>query len=107
MVKSFKSTHAVIMTSQQKNEILQSSFYLKTTCLIVMKICIRLLKNYKTRGKSFQVDPCSNYDVTTKKRNTTIQLLFQNYFRDSDESLYTSFRQLQNLWLNISNRSMQ
>ena len=49
-----------------KNELLQSSFYFKTTCLIVMKICICLLKNYKTYGKKFQVDSCTNYDVTSK-----------------------------------------
>ena len=31
-----------------------------------MKNCIRLLDDYKTYGKLFQVDPCSNYDVTLK-----------------------------------------
>ena len=31
-----------------------------------MKICIRLLDDYKTYGKTFQVDPCGNYDVTPK-----------------------------------------
>ena len=32
-----------------------------------MKICIRLEDDYKTYGKKIQVDPWSNYDVTTKK----------------------------------------
>ena len=60
MVKKFMTTHGVIMTSQPKNEILQPIFYYKTTCLIVIKFCIRLLKNYKTYGKEFPVDLCSN-----------------------------------------------
>ena len=96
--KNFKPTHAVTMTSQPKNEILQSSFYFKSTCLIMMKNCICLEDDDKTYGKKIQVDPWSNYDVTTKKRNITIQLLFQNYLLDSDENLYTSFRRLQDLW---------
>ena len=63
-----------------------------------MKMCIRLEEYYKTYGKKIQVDPWSNYDVTTKKRNITIQLLFQNYLLDSDEIFYTAFRRLQDLW---------
>ena len=54
------------MTLHPKNEILQSSFYFKTTCLIVMEICISLLKNYKTYGKKIQVDQWSKYDITPK-----------------------------------------
>ena len=74
MINNFKSTYAVIMTSQPKNEILQSSFYFKITCLIVMKICIHLLKNYKTYGKNFQIAQNSNCDVTPKKLSITIKV---------------------------------
>ena len=31
-----------------------------------MKVCIHLLDDHKIYGKIFQVDSCSNYDVTPK-----------------------------------------
>ena len=31
-----------------------------------MKVCIRLLDDYKTYGEKIQGDPCSNYAVTPK-----------------------------------------
>ena len=74
MVKNFKSTHQVIMTSQPKNERIQSSFDFKTTCLIVIKICLRLLDDYKTYGKNFQIALYNNYDVTPKNLNIKIHV---------------------------------
>ena len=76
---------------------LVQTIYFKTTCLIIMKNYIRLEVDYKTYGKQIQVDSWSNYDVTTKTRNITIQWLFQNYLLDSDENLYMSFKEPQDL----------
>ena len=61
-----------------------------------MKNCIRLLDDYKTYGKLFQVDPCSNYDVTLKTTKY-YNLLSKTYLLDSYESLYTSFRRPEDL----------
>ena len=69
-------TRAYIMTRAFKPSLnrIPLRFYLRPTCLIVMKIWIRLLDDYKTYSKNFQIAPYSNYDVTTKKLNNTIQV---------------------------------
>ena len=67
---------------------LLDSYYIYYYYYIV--ICIRLLDDYKTYGKNFQKDPYSNYDVTPKKLNITIELLFKNFMLDSHENSYTS-----------------
>ena len=63
-----------------------------------MKVCIRLLDDHKTYSKKIQVDPCSYYDVTPKTIKYYNPAFVQNYLLDSDETLYTSFRRLQDLW---------
>ena len=50
-----------------------------------MKVCIHLLDDHKTYGKIFQVDPCSNYDITTKTTKYYNPAFFFNYLLDSKQ----------------------
>ena len=57
-----------------------------------MKMSRRILDDYKTNDKNFESTHAVIMTSNAKQRNVTIQLLFQNYWLDSDENLYTSFR---------------
>ena len=98
MVKNFKSTNAVIMTSHTKQRNITIQLLFKTSCLIVMKVCIRLLDATRPMVKKFKSTHVVIMTSHLKQRNITIQLLFQNYLLDSNESLYTSVRRPQDLW---------
>ena len=75
------------MTSQKKTKYYNPAFILNYL-LDSDDLC--LLDDHKTYGKTFLVDSCSNYDVTLKKLNITIQLLFKNFMLDSHENSYKS-----------------
>ena len=66
MVKHFKSTHAVTMMSPPKQRNITIQVLFKNYLLDSYEICIRLLDDYKTYRKHFQIAPYSNYDVTPK-----------------------------------------
>ena len=64
MVKYFKSTHAITMTSHLKQRNIQIQLLFQNYLFDSDKNFYTSYKHYKTYGKKIQVDQCSNYDVT-------------------------------------------
>ena len=56
--------------------------------------------------KILKIDPYSNYEVTPKKQNITIQLLFKNYLLDSHGNLYTFSRPMVNIFKELHTEIM-